>query len=268
MLHVLSLGAGVQSSALALALANRDIDAPVPDAAIHADTQSDPPSVYAMVDWLAANLPYPVHVVTAGSVKQNLRDGLNSSRTKHYTEPPVFIRQPDGTKSMGRQQCTTQAKIIPIERELRRLLGLRKGARWPTTTAVTQYIGISTDEWARMKPSKRPAIKHCWPLIDAGWSRQDCVDYWHATAPVSAPAVGRSSCTVCPYRSTAEWRELKHDHSDLFAEACDIDAAIRHYIDGGELYLHSSLIPLADAIERDEAQGDLFGSECAGMCGV
>jgi len=44
--YVLSLGAGVQSSALALMLENKDINYPMPDFAVFADTQSEPQEVY------------------------------------------------------------------------------------------------------------------------------------------------------------------------------------------------------------------------------
>ena len=47
-----SLGAGVQSSAMALMAAAGEIS-PMPRAAIFADTQAEPDSVYRWLDWLA-----------------------------------------------------------------------------------------------------------------------------------------------------------------------------------------------------------------------
>ena len=47
--HVISLGAGVQSSTMALMAAHGEIT-PMPDAAIFADTQSEPASVYRWLD--------------------------------------------------------------------------------------------------------------------------------------------------------------------------------------------------------------------------
>ena len=51
MRHVLSLGAGVQSSTLALMAAAGEVT-PMPDAAIFADTQAEPAGVYRWLDWL------------------------------------------------------------------------------------------------------------------------------------------------------------------------------------------------------------------------
>jgi 3'-phosphoadenosine 5'-phosphosulfate sulfotransferase (PAPS reductase)/FAD synthetase len=59
----LSLGAGVQSSTLALMAARGEIG-PMPKAAIFADTQAEPESVYRWLDWLEKQLPFPVHRVT------------------------------------------------------------------------------------------------------------------------------------------------------------------------------------------------------------
>ena len=58
--HYLSLGAGVQSSTLALMYALGELE-PMPKAAIFADTQAEPASVYKWLDWLEKQLPYPVY---------------------------------------------------------------------------------------------------------------------------------------------------------------------------------------------------------------
>ena len=50
MINVLSLGAGVQSSTMALMAAMGEIT-PMPDCAIFADTQAEPKSVYDYLDW-------------------------------------------------------------------------------------------------------------------------------------------------------------------------------------------------------------------------
>ena len=51
MLNVLSLGAGVQSSTLALMAAHGEIE-PMPDCAIFADTGDEPKDVYEWLKWL------------------------------------------------------------------------------------------------------------------------------------------------------------------------------------------------------------------------
>ena len=55
------------------------------------------------------------------------------------------------------------------------MLGVAPGARVPTGMVVEMWLGISTDEAGRMKPSESPWISHRWPLIDGGMSRRACL---------------------------------------------------------------------------------------------
>lgn len=58
-----------------------------------------------------------------------------------------------------------------------------------------------------------------------------------------------------------------------WSDVTDVDRAIRSGLRGirGEVFLHRSGVPLDAAdlsTEADHGQLDLFGNECAGMCGV
>ena len=144
MLHVISLGAGVQSSTMALMAAHGEIT-PMPACAIFADTGAEPLAVYRHLDWLEGTLPFPVHRVSAG----NLRDeivGAMSGKNRMDARPPFFTN----TGGMLHRQCTQDFKILPIERKVRELIGLQKGQRGPKEPVVEQWIGISSDEAIRM----------------------------------------------------------------------------------------------------------------------
>ena len=83
-IHILSLGAGVQSSCLALMAAKGEVG-PMPVAAVFADTQAEPASVYKWLDWLETQLPFPVYRVTAGSLtKESLRVYVNKKTGNPY----------------------------------------------------------------------------------------------------------------------------------------------------------------------------------------
>ena len=73
MLRVLSLGAGVQSTTLALMAAHGDVG-PMPDCAIFADTGDEPAAIYEHLQWLSSPnvLPFPVHVATRGALERAL----------------------------------------------------------------------------------------------------------------------------------------------------------------------------------------------------
>src|SRR5690348_6925302 len=116
-LRVLSLGAGVQSSTLALMIAAGEVE-PV-DCAIFADTQSEPRAVYEWLDWLERQLPFPVHRVSKGSLRQNILDSVAGGR---FAGAPFYTTSdtPRGG-GMLRRQCTREFKVEPITKKLREL---------------------------------------------------------------------------------------------------------------------------------------------------
>ena len=171
-LTVLSLGAGVQSTTLALMAAHGEIDAP--DAAIFADTQWEPRVVYEHLKWLMSPnvLPFPVRVVTAGNLRKGVLDRRNTTGGR-FSAIPWFTINADGSLGRGRRQCTSEYKLAPIAREVRRLLG--KGPRDRIRAgAASVMIGISKDEAHRAKPARQRYMENCWPLLDRRMSRQDC----------------------------------------------------------------------------------------------
>jgi hypothetical protein len=66
-LRALSLGAGVQSTAMALMAVHGEIG-PMSDCAISADTGRKPKVIYDHLEWLRSPnvLPFPVHIVSDG----------------------------------------------------------------------------------------------------------------------------------------------------------------------------------------------------------
>ena len=271
-LRVLSLGAGVQSTTLALMAAHGEVG-PMPDCAIFADTQAEPRAVYEHLDWLMGGnvLPFPVHVVTAGSLKDEL---LAAARHEGHSwgRPPFFVPNKDGREGRLRRQCTADYKIDPIEKKIRELIGLRPRQWWPKVPVVEQWIGISMDEIIRIKQPYQKAIAGRWPLIEAGISRQDCKTWLRAN---DYPVPPKSACTFCPFHSTEMWRDMKANDPESFADAVGVDEAIRNgmrNVKSEAVYVHRSLKPLAevdfDALAGCKDQDDLFAQECEGMCGV
>jgi 3'-phosphoadenosine 5'-phosphosulfate sulfotransferase (PAPS reductase)/FAD synthetase len=118
MITVLSLGAGVQSTTMALMVKHGDL--PPVDCAIFADTGWEPKHVYAHLDWLETVLPYPVHRVSAGNLRT---DTLNRSKPSagRIAAVPWFM----SNGGIGRRQCTKEYKIRPLQRKVRELLGDR-----------------------------------------------------------------------------------------------------------------------------------------------
>jgi hypothetical protein len=268
MKHIISLGAGVQSSTMALMAAKGEIK-PMPDCAIFADTGWEPPHVYKFLDWLEGQLPFPVH--RASKNGNNLRDHIISSGTgTRYVGPPFFNVNSDGTNGMIKRQCTSEFKIEPLIQKTRELLGLKKRQRAKGKFDVIHWIGISTDEAVRMKPSRNEWIEHRWPLIEQNMNRNDCLKWMEKNG---YPRPEKSSCIGCPYHDNATWRDMKLNRPDEWADAVEIDQTIKRGVKGykEELFMHNSRVPLEDIDFRsleDMGQINMFENECEGMCGV
>jgi hypothetical protein len=269
-LRVLSLGAGVQSTTLALMAAHGEIG-PMPDCAIFADTGWEPRAVREHLAWLMSPnvLPFPVHIVSAGDIRADL---LRAGTGERWASIPAFTRTVKRRRveiGMIRRQCTKDYKIVPIRRKVRELVGLTR-RRSPDHPVVEQWIGISLDELMRMKPSFEAWQVNRWPLIEQRMSRHDCLRWLERH---DYPIPPKSACVGCPFHSDMRWREIRDRDPEAWGEAVAVDRAIRTGLRGirGEVYLHRSAVPLDEAdlsTPADRGQLDLWGNECEGMCGV
>lgn len=265
-MRVLSLGAGVQSTVLALMACNGTL--PGLDAAIFADTGWEPKAVYEQLERLRAEFDrvgVPLYRVSKGNLRH---DSINPSH--RFASVPYFVRNPDGSDGMGRRQCTSEYKLGPIMRACRELLG----AKPPDFRTVKrglvaeQWIGFSTDEIHRVNDRRENLYtRKRYPLLELGMSRKDCTRWlkaagWGHTA--------KSACIGCPFHGNAQWRDLRDNRPDEWADAVDFDHAIRKggargMPLNGEAFLHSSRVPLElapiDRVSRKEygaLQGDML----------
>jgi hypothetical protein len=268
-LKILSLGAGVQSSTLALMM-EKGL-ALKPDYAIFSDTQGEPKKVYEWLEWLKSQLSFPVLIITAGSLPDDLRFS-NAGNYKRGVSIPMFTRnKKTGKKGIIRRACTSTYKIEPITKKIRELLGVAKGRKVPKEHKVEQYFGISRDEPQRMRTSSYHYINFNYPLVDMNITRQGCKDWMKDN---SYPEPPRSACTFCPYHDNTEWQNVKANKEEWDA-VVKLDEDLRTGLYGTErdeveYFLHRSAVPLKDAdltVKKDK-QIDLFSGICEGMCGV
>jgi hypothetical protein len=253
--RVLSLGAGVQSSTLALMCAKGKV--PAPEIAIFADTQDEPASVYEWLNWLETQLPFPIRRVSRGKLSATAVQTRASAAGNKYLKPmiPVYVDN-NGKKGMVQRQCTSDFKIDPIMQTIRHV---RNGRN------VIQYLGISFDELERMKPSRVPYIENDYPLVDLRMTRQDCLKWMKANRFPEPP---RSACVYCPFHSDAEWKRLSpSDMAVAVKFEKNYQAAFAASDMDGVPYLHAKRVPL-DSIKFDDSEQKHFTNECEGVCGV
>jgi hypothetical protein len=263
-LTVLSLGAGVQSSTMALM--TRTGELPKPDVGIFADTGYESKSCYAYLEFLKKVLPFPIYVVKFGNIKDDM---LKARGTTDFVVAPFYTQETiTGKKGMILRQCTNQYKIQPIKKKIRELCNVGFNKRFPKDKYVEQWIGISKDEIGRMKPARDPYILNRHPLIEMNMSRQDCVNWLNKN---KFPLPEKSACICCPFHDDKYWDFMKKERPSEFADAVAFDKEIRTISRNKNIknYTHKSCKPL-DEVEfsKEDNQLDMFENACEGLCGV
>lgn len=267
-MQVISLGGGVQSTALFLMNLQGEIDPPA-DFAIFADTGWERHDTYKNIsrintEGLNRGFP-PIWKVSTGNIRQEMLQ----SGDRHYGHIPFFTRSffktgqlnldgsDDIRKGTGQlhRQCTNYYKIRPINAAIREEYGMKPR---------TQWIGFSVDELVRMRPSRIKYITLRFPLIEKRMDRADCV-HWLLSHGYPVPV--KSSCIGCPYHTDAEWKSL--DAAE-WEDACLFDEEIRDKHDARrhnfKLYLHRTLIPLRELINPKSTENLDRDEECSGGC--
>lgn len=247
-LTALSLGAGVQSTAIALLAVEGTL--PKPDVAIFADTGWEPKAVYDHLNRLEVALDgagIPLVRVSNGSI----RDGLVVPGSR-FAAIPYHLTKANGEAAMGRRQCTREYKIDPIRRYLRQALGAKPPnyRSVPRGNHAVQWVGFSTDEVHRANRVKDSGgvryLSTEYPLLDLGWSRKDCERWLDARGW----ATQKSACIGCPFHGNAHWRHMRDNDPVSWQDALLVDRAIRVNPPPGlraTPYLHRSRVPLDEA---------------------
>lgn len=219
--NVLSLGAGVQSSALLMLYLEGKLK-PMPDFAVFADTQAEPVRVYEWLKKLQAKAEGKCEIII-GTKGDIIADFYKANESGRWASMPFFVRNPDGSVGISKRQCTYDYKIMVVQQEVRKKLGYKYRQRMKHQ--INMIIGISMDEVQRMKDARDKWQTNVYPLIDElEWERHQCYDYLKTVMGEMPP---KSSCYVCPYRSNESWKQLKRSEPDCFEKACKFDDDLR-----------------------------------------
>jgi hypothetical protein len=254
-MRALSWGCGVQSTTLAAMSTLGDLE-PL-DVVITADTGWERRVTYEARDFYAAWLQergIRVEIVSGGNVRK-----LGAEEHIHI---PFFTS--DGGPLQ--RQCTSEFKIKPVKRRLRELAGYHATKKPdPAPGEIELWLGISWDEFERMKGSRVKFIEHRWPLIEHKMTRQDCVDYLISH---DLPVPPKSACVGCPYRLASEWIEMRDSDPDEWREVVEFDEANRHNplavrgrSTADELYVYKRAEPLATADLEADAEKERRGKQ-------
>ena len=270
-LEVLSLGAGAQSSCMALMAEHGYEGMKKPDFAIFADTGWESPAVYAHLKWLESKLTFPVIRVSGGNIKDHILSGVNPKGNR-FIDIPAYLVDENGKESIAIRQCTELYKIIPIRNYIREYLGLKHGEQSPKDQQVNMWIGLSTDEASRQKPSKEAWITNVYPLLDRDMSRAQLVRWFGEHYP--GRQLPKSACIGCPYHNDHLWAEMKLKDPSSFQDAVSVDWALRNVPQcrgslSATAYLHKSRKPLNEVdFSETQTATEMMQQECEGVCEI
>lgn len=243
-LTYLSLGAGVQSTALYLLAQHSLCGVARPDIAIFADTGEEAPWTYETLWRLQERGEIPIVI----------------AQTQAPMLGPTFLRLPAYTERCGqlRRQCTRELKIAAINATIREHLHYQPRERMKHR--VLGYIGISYDETQRWAAAREPWLTFDYPLLRKRITREECEVIISTIAPWLG-SVKKSSCVMCPYHNDQGWRDVFAAGLKDYVVA--FDEQIRNSTKAGcerQVFLHRKCVPLADAV-RDDRQ-ITFGYQC------
>lgn len=272
MIRVISSGIGVQSMALQVLLARKEIAF---DAILFCNVgeDSENPDTLAYKNEVA--VPHArKHGIDFVELHKVRRDGSPDTIYQRLTRPGsksigIPVRM-NGSGAPGRRSCTADFKILVVDKWLR-----EHGAK---TTGAQVGLGISLDEIERVKPNMDPETmawkQNVFPLLDEvehPLSRQDCMNI---IISAGLPVPPKSSCWFCPYHKLSVWQEMRQDQPELFWKSVDLEKFLNQRcasLGMDPVWLTRLLKPLDQATHEYGQRGlfdDTFDACESGYCMV
>lgn len=267
-IHVLSYGGGTQSNALLIKALEGEVNGVIPDFIIFSDTGNEPKyvtdQVYRVNEIIKKKYNREIIITDNGNIYDDLINACDTG--ERVASLPFHTVNGIGETGLAMRQCTSEYKIVPVNRKIRELLGYKPKQR--VKEMVHIWKGISTDEIQRVKPIKLGWQTAEHPLVEVlSMDRSACVAYVERKLGFTPYA---SACIICPFHDNNAWLEIKKEDPEGFKKACELDEMIREKLKyTNKLYLHKSRIPLKDVdLMEDQTTIDDFINECEGFCGI
>lgn len=228
-MKILSCGAGMQSTALALMACEKALFfpdqyplVPIYDAIVFCDLGKEPEWVYRQVDFIQtackrAHIPFYV-------LKTNLYEHYTHNfGVKRVVSIPFWTLDEEGKKGKMLRNCTMDYKINAIQKFVRyELLGYQKYQRMRPEDAKAHelHIGFSYEERQRCKENPHPMFVNQFPLVEMGMERKDNYAYIRDVWGLVTKA---SACNFCPFHRNYFFKYLKETNLQDYTELVQFD---------------------------------------------
>lgn len=208
-LTVLHYGGGTNSLGLLCGLLNRNLK---PDLILFADTGGEKPETYASIQQVnnfLVNYSWPEITIVKYKTKDGVELTLEEDCRKRESLPSI---------AFGFKTCSQRWKVRPQDYFIRDWKPAQEA--WARGERVEKLIGYDADEERRAKDFNDDKFDVSYPLIEWGWTREDCIK---AILSYKFDPPGKSACFFCPSSKKAEVSALQKEHPDLYARAVDME---------------------------------------------
>lgn len=232
-MKILSFGAGMQSTALALMSCEKALDnprrypeVPIYDAVIFCDLGLEPGWVKRQVEFTrraCEKAGIPLYVLNTPLYQDFMRN-FGSRRTVSI---PWWTLMEDGHKAKMPRNCTIDYKIEAVSKFVRwTLLGYRKGQRLrPEDAKVHEmHMGFSAEEKRRCKVSPNPMFHNKYPLVEMRLTRANNYRYILEKWGLDTKA---SACAFCPFHRNYFYQYIKETEPETYAAVIGLDNLLR-----------------------------------------
>lgn len=266
-MKILSCGAGMQSTALAL-MACENVKSPgkfplVPiyDLICFCDLGKEPPWVMEQVRFIEKAC------LKAGIKFEVLRsplyeDYLNNFGNKRVVSIPFWTVGEDGKKGRMLRNCTLEYKIGLIQKYVRlELLGYKKGQRTKPEDlkAHEMHIGFSFEEKHRCRENPHKMFFNVFPLVEMQLERKDNYAYIRDVWGLKTKA---SACSFCPYHRNYFFQHLKQNAEDEYKDLVAFDEMLEREQPNtkitSKLYISRSRKRISDLLPEECNDAECF----------
>lgn len=219
-MKILSCGAGMQSTALALMSCESKLygvmyeEVPIYDAIMFCDLGHEPQWVYKQVSFIkeACNRAKIPFYILDTHLYQDYIDNFGKRRVVSI---PFWSVDENGKKGRMIRNCTLEYKINEMIKFTRyQLLGYHKGERTreEDIKAHEMHLGFSFEEQRRCKENPNKMFVNKFPLVEMGLTRADNYQYNLEVWGLDTKA---SACNICPFHTNYFFQYVKqHSKSD------------------------------------------------------
>lgn len=267
-MKILSCGAGMQSTALALMSCEKAMgrsslypDVPIYDAIIFCDLGLEPVWVKRQVEFIQqacekAGVPF---YILDTPLYQDFMQNFGQRRTISI---PWWTLGKDGHKSKMPRNCTIDYKVEMIAKFVRwDLLGYKKGERLrpEDIKAHEMHMGFSAEEKHRCKDNPNQLFINRFPLVAMGLIRADNYRYILEEWGLDTKA---SACAFCPFHRNYFFQHIRQYEPETYAAVVGVDNLLRDKTPkppmDSDLFISRSRKRIADLMPEDCADAECF----------